>query len=68
MFEGRCYFYSDREAVIVNRMGTQNDTGPQMKRERRHLVFRQLDDLGDTKRLNSSMNDARRSLGIAEIQ
>jgi len=49
-------------------MVTQNDTSPQMKRERRHLVIRHLDDLGNTKRLNSSMNDARRSLGIAEIQ
>jgi hypothetical protein len=67
LFEGRCYFYSDRLAVIVNRMGTQIDTGPQMKRERGHLVFRQLNDL-EKVRLSSSMNDARRSLGIAEIQ
>lgn len=51
-------------------MAIQEDvaTRPQMKDERRQLLFRKQDDLGNTDRVISSMNAARRSLGIAEIQ
>ena len=53
-----------------NRMDIQEDTAtkPQMKDERRQLLFRKQDDLGSTDRVISSMNAARRSLGIAEIR
>jgi hypothetical protein len=40
----------------------------QMKDEQRQLFFRKLSDSDDTERVISSMNAARRSMGITEIQ
>lgn len=54
---------------IRDRMAIQEDTAtkPQMKDEQKQLLFRKKSDLGTSDRLNSSMNEARRSLGIPEI-
>lgn len=41
---------------------------PQTKGERRQLYVRQQDGPENTERTISSMNDARRSMGITEIQ
>jgi|GEM_PF-3186856 hypothetical protein len=41
---------------------------PQINAERRQLLFRKQDDLENTERVISSMNAARRSMGITEIQ
>ena len=40
----------------------------QMKDEQRQLFFRKLSDSDDIERVISSMNAARRSMGITEIQ
>jgi len=40
----------------------------QMKENRRQLFFRDQDEQENTERVISSMNAARRSMGIAEIQ
>jgi hypothetical protein len=51
-------------------MTAQEDTAikPQLKAERRQLLFRKQDDLENTEKVISSMNAARRSMGITEIQ
>jgi len=42
-------------------------TKPKMKGEQKHLLLRQQTDPENTDRLVSSMNAARRSMGIPEI-
>jgi len=51
-------------------MTAQEDkaTKPQTIRERRQLLFRKQDDPENTDRMILSMNAARRSMGITEIQ
>jgi hypothetical protein len=45
-----------------------NPTKLQKEGERRQLFFRKLAESDNTERIISSMNAARRSMGIAEIQ